>query len=426
MDSLGALTMAGRPVSKKLFKRAAMCIPGGVNSPVRSGRAVGATPPFIVSGKCDRLVDADGNEYIDYVCSWGASILGHAHEAVVSAVSDAAREGLTFGAPTPREVEFAELLREIVPCVEKSRMVNSGTEAVMSALRAARAFTGRDKILKFDGCYHGHSDAMLVRAGSGALSGAMPDSAGVTRGAAADTLVAPYNDIRAVEEIFAKSGKEVAAVIVEPVAANMGVVPPADGFLAFLREITRESGALLVFDEVITGFRLALGGAQEYFGIIPDLATFGKIAGGGLPAAAFGGRADVMDVLAPEGPAYQAGTLAGNPLATAAALATLKTLKADTGIYARLDGKARRLASAMRESAGDAASIAQIGSLVGISFKSFPRETYARWYSYILGRGVYVAPSPFEAMFVSDAHSDGDVGLSAKIMAEGIAEYVGP
>ena len=420
------MTMAGRACSEKFFERALGCIPGGVNSPVRSCRAVGATPPFIVSGKGDRIVDADGNEYVDYVCSWGASILGHAPEAVVSAVADAARGGLTFGAPTPREVELAELLRELVPCVEKSRMVNSGTEAVMSALRAARAFTGRDKILKFDGCYHGHSDAMLVRAGSGALSGSMPDSAGVTRGAAADTLVAPYNDIHAVEEIFAKSGKEIAAVIVEPVAANMGVVPPAEGFLAFLREITRESGALLVFDEVITGFRLAPGGAQEYFGIVPDLATFGKIAGGGLPAAAFGGRADVMDVLAPDGPAYQAGTLAGNPLATAAALATLKSLKADTGIYARLDGKARRLAEAMRAAAGDAASVAQIGSLIGISFRNEPRETYARWYSHILGRGVYVAPSPFEAMFVSDAHTDEDIGLSAKIMAEGIAENVRP
>lgn len=402
--------------SSHLFGRAKAVMPGGVNSPVRACLRVGRIPRFIASAKGDRIVDVDGNEYIDYVGSWGPAILGHAHPEVVAAVKEAAEAGLTYGAPTAREVEMAELLHELVPSMEVSRMVCSGTEAVMSAVRVARGFTGRDNIVKFDGCYHGHSDGMLVRAGSGALTQAEPDSAGVPKDFARHTLVAPYNDVKAVKDLFRRRPDTIAAVIVEPVAANAGVILPQPGFLEALREITERYGALLIFDEVITGFRLALGGAQELFGVRPDLTTFGKIVGGGMPAAVYGGRADVMRCVAPDGKVYQAGTLAGNPLATAAGLATLKILKRDPAIYSRLEAKTRRLAEAIRNAAYGSAEVAQIGSLMGVSFVADADATFARWYSHLLEGGVYVAPSRFEAMFVSDAHTDEDIDRTVRTM----------
>lgn len=402
--------------SSHLFGRAKAVMPGGVNSPVRACLRVGRIPRFIASAKGDRIVDVDGNEYIDYVGSWGPAILGHAHPEVVAAVKEAAEAGLTYGAPTAREVEMAELLHELVPSMEVSRMVCSGTEAVMSAVRVARGFTGRDNVVKFDGCYHGHSDGMLVRAGSGALTQAEPDSAGVPKDFARHTLVAPYNDVKAVKDLFRRRPDTIAAVIVEPVAANAGVILPQPGFLEALREITERYGALLIFDEVITGFRLALGGAQELFGVRPDLTTFGKIVGGGMPAAVYGGRADVMRCVAPDGKVYQAGTLAGNPLATAAGLATLKILKRDPGIYSRLEAKTRRLAEAIRNASYGSAEVAQIGSLMGVSFVADADATFARWYSHLLEGGVYVAPSRFEAMFVSDAHTDEDIDRTVRTM----------
>ena len=402
--------------SAALFARAKAVMPGGVNSPVRACLRVGRVPRFIASAQGSRIVDVDGNEYIDYVGSWGPAILGHAHPEVIAAVQAAAAEGLTYGAPTEREVEMAELVRELVPSMEVNRMVCSGTEAVMSAVRAARGFTGRDNVLKFDGCYHGHSDGMLVRAGSGALTQAEPDSAGVPADFARHTFVAPYNDVKAVEALFRKHPDSIAAVIVEPVAANAGVILPQPGFLEALREITSQHGSLLIFDEVITGFRLALGGAQELFGIRPDLSTFGKIVGGGMPAAVYGGRADVMRCVAPDGKVYQAGTLAGNPLATAAGLATLKILQRDPDIYARLEEKTCRLAEAIRKASWGAAEVAQIGSLLSVSFAADAYATFARWYSHLLDNGIYVAPSRFEAMFVSDAHTDEDIDRTIQVV----------
>ena len=402
--------------SKSLFEAAKRVLPGGVNSPVRACGRVGRAPRFIASVKGDRIVDVDGNEYIDYVGSWGPAILGHAHPAVVEAVKAAAEAGLTYGASTEREIEMAELVRELVPSMEVSRMVSSGTEAVMSAVRVARGFTGRDDIVKFDGCYHGHSDGMLVRAGSGALTQAEPDSAGVPADFARHTLVAPYNDAEAVDALFKARPDSIAAVIVEPVAANAGVILPKPGFLRALRDVTERHGALLVFDEVITGFRLALGGAQELFGIRPDLSTFGKIVGGGMPAAVYGGRADVMRCVAPDGKVYQAGTLAGNPLATAAGLATLRILQRDPGIYARLEEKTRRLAEAIRKASWGGAQVAQIGSLLSVSFAADADATFARWYSHLLDNGIYVAPSRFEAMFVSDAHTDEDIDRTIQVV----------
>ena len=395
--------------SAKLFAAARRVMPGGVNSPVRACGHVGCVPRFIARAKGAHIWDVDGNEYVDYIGSWGPAILGHAQDEVVAAVKAAAEEGLTYGAPTAREVEMAELIRELVPSMEVSRMVSSGTEAVMSAVRVARGFTGRDDIVKFDGCYHGHSDGMLVRAGSGALTQAEPDSAGVPADFAKHTLVAPYNDAAAVEALFKAHPTSIAAVIVEPVAANAGVILPKPGFLQALRDITTRYGALLIFDEVITGFRLGLGGAQGLFGIRPDLTTFGKIVGGGMPAAVYGGREDVMRCVAPDGKVYQAGTLSGNPLATAAGLATLKTLKRDSAIYSRLERKTVRLAEAIRAAAGDRAEVAQIGSLASVFFAGDAESIFRRWYAHLLGRGIYVAPSRFEAMFVSDAHTDADI-----------------
>ena len=383
-------------------------MPGGVNSPVRACLRTGVAPRFVTAAKGSRIVDAEGVEYVDFVGSWGPAILGHAHPAVVAAVREACGQGLTFGAPTARETELAELVRALMPSMEKLRMVSSGTEAVMSAIRAARGFTRRDDVIKFAGCYHGHSDGMLVKAGSGALTHGEPDSAGVPADVARHTLVAEYNDLASVEAIFAAHPDSVAAVIVEPVAANNGVIPPAPGFLAGLRELTTRHGALLVFDEVITGFRLALGGAQAYYGVTPDLSTLGKIVGGGLPAAVYGGRADVMAMVSPEGPVYQAGTLSGNPLATAAGIATLSILRDDPGIYRRLAEKGAALAEGLRRAGRGRIEVTQVGSLLGIDWHG-DDAGFSAFYRHLLACGVSVAPSPCEAIFLSDAHTQEDL-----------------
>ena len=383
-------------------------MPGGVNSPVRACLRTGVAPRFVTAAKGSRIVDAEGVEYVDFVGSWGPAILGHAHPAVVAAVREACGQGLTFGAPTARETELAELVRALMPSMEKLRMVSSGTEAVMSAIRAARGFTRRDDVIKFAGCYHGHSDGMLVKAGSGALTHGEPDSAGVPADVARHTLVAEYNDLASVEAIFAAHPDSVAAVVVEPVAANNGVIPPAPGFLAGLRELTTRHGALLIFDEVITGFRLALGGAQAYYGVTPDLSTLGKIVGGGLPAAVYGGRADVMAMVSPEGPVYQAGTLSGNPLATAAGIATLSILREDPGIYRRLAEKGAALAEGLRRAGRDRIEVTQVGSLLGIDWHG-DDAGFSAFYRHLLACGVYVAPSPCEAIFLSDAHTQEDL-----------------
>ncbi|MBC5649179.1 glutamate-1-semialdehyde 2,1-aminomutase [Christensenella tenuis] len=406
------------PKSKELFERAQKVIPGGVNSPVRAFGAVGGSPRFIKKANGSRMTDEDGNEYIDYIGSWGPMILGHRNAEVEEAAVKAARDGLSFGAATEIEVEMAELVCDTVPCVEMIRMCSSGTEAVMSALRVARGFTGREKIVKFRGCYHGHSDAMLVTAGSGVLTAGRPDSAGVTKGTAKDTLLADYNDLQSVKDIFECNRGEIAAVIVEPVAANMGVVLPEDGFLQGLRDITQENDAVLIFDEVITGFRLAPGGAAEYFGIMPDLVTYGKIIGGGMPVGAYGGKKEIMKCVAPVGAVYQAGTLSGNPVAMAAGLKTVQILKNNTGIYAELNKKAQKIAGAFSEKKGIATN--QIGSLLSAFFtdsrvkdlqtaKTSDTEKYAAYFNHMLKNGIYVAPAQFEAMFLSAAHTDEDI-----------------
>lgn len=415
--------------SRELFAAAKQHIPGGVNSPVRAFGSVGLTPRFIASAKGDRITDVDGNEMIDYVCSWGPGILGHAHPRVIKAVQEACENGLTYGAPTEKEVEIAELIAELMPSMEVNRLVSSGTEAVMSAIRTARGYTKRDKIIKFKGCYHGHSDGLLVKAGSAALTTSVPDSAGVPADYTKNTLVALYNDRKPVEELFEANPKDIAAVIVEPVAANMGVVLPEPGFLEFLREITTQYGALLIFDEVITGFRLSLGGAQEYFGIRPDLTTLGKIVGGGMPIGAYGGKREIMDMVSPVGLVYQAGTLSGNPIATTAGIETLKMLKEDSAIYQRLEAKAKKLADALKAVAGDQVCINQIGSLIGVFFTqkevrdyesavSSDTARYAEYFAYLLEHGIYVAPSQFEAMFVSDVHTDEDIEKTCKVMKD--------
>ena len=394
--------------NEELYAAARRLMPGGVNSPVRACLRTGVAPRFVTAAKGSRIVDAEGVEYVDFVGSWGPAILGHAHPAVVAAVREACGQGLTFGAPTARETELAELVRALMPSMEKLRMVSSGTEAVMSAIRAARGFTRRDDVIKFAGCYHGHSDGMLVKAGSGALTHGEPDSAGVPADVARHTLVAEYNDLASVEAIFAAHPDSVAAVIVEPVAANNGVIPPAPGFLAGLRELTARHGALLIFDEVITGFRLALGGAQAYYGVTPDLSTLGKIVGGGLPAAVYGGRADVMAMVSPEGPVYQAGTLSGNPLATAAGIATLSILREDPGIYRRLAEKGAALAEGLRRAGRGRIEVAQVSSLLGIDWHG-DDAGFSAFYRHLLACGVSVAPSPCEAIFLSDAHTQEDL-----------------
>lgn len=413
--------------SKELFEAAKKHIPGGVNSPVRAFGAVGRTPRFIASAYKDRIIDVDGNEMIDYVCSWGPGILGHANPSVINKVKEACDAGLTYGAPTAREVELAQLISEIIPSMEVNRLVSSGTEAVMSAIRTARGYTGRDKIIKFKGCYHGHSDGLLVKAGSAALTTSVPDSAGVPADYTKNTLVALYNDGESVKELFESNPSDIAAVIVEPVAANMGVVLPKKGFLEFLRDITSQYGALLIFDEVITGFRLSLGGAQEYFGITPDLTTLGKIVGGGMPIGAYGGKREIMKMVSPDGPVYQAGTLSGNPVATAAGVETLKILKSDPAIYDRLEKKTHRLAEAVRSAAGNRVCVNQIGSLMSVFFTdkavvdyetatSSDTEEYARYFGYLLDNNIYVAPAQYEAMFVSDAHTQEDIEKTCDVI----------
>ncbi len=418
--------------SEWLFEQSQKRIPGGVNSPVRAFGSVGRTPLFIDRGEGSHITDVDGNRFLDYVCSWGPGILGHAHPAVVQAVQEACQKGLTYGAPTEKEWRLAELIHEAMPSVEKVRLVSSGTEAVMSAIRVARGYTGRDKILKFKGNYHGHSDGLLVKAGSAALTTAVPDSSGVPVSYTQNTLVALYNDTDSVGKLMEEYGDQVAAVIVEPVAANMGVVLPKAGFLEYLREITTRYGALLIFDEVITGFRLGFGGAQEYFGIVPDLTTLGKIVGGGMPMAAYGGRTDIMDMVSPVGPVYQAGTLSGNPIATTAGIVTLEILKEHPEYYEDIEQKARRLARAFKNRAekwGEGIWVNQIGSLLSAFFTTGPVEdydsatasdtkAYAAYFGAMLEQGVYVAPSQFEAMFGPAAHTEEEIEETCRVIEE--------
>ena len=406
--------------SEQLFEKAQKVMPGGVNSPVRACRSVGTYPRFLDRGLGSHVWDVDGKEYIDLIGSWGPLILGHCCEAVEQAVSDAIRKGLSFGAPTAAEVDMAELVCDMTG-TQMVRMVNSGTEAVMSALRLARGATGRSKIIKFAGCYHGHTDAMLVKAGSGALTGGAPDSAGVPAEIAGDTLTANYNDLASVEALLKANPGQVAAVIVEPVAANMGVVPPQPGFLQGLRKLCDESGALLIFDEVITGFRLAPGGAQEYFGVRADLVTYGKIIGGGMPVGAYGGSRKLMEQVAPLGPVYQAGTLSGNPVAMAAGLAQLRILKSTPEIYGNLERRGAMLEKGLKEAlAGIPAQVNRVGSLLTVFFTENPVNSYdaarssnleqfRRWYLGLLEQGIYAAPSQFEAMFLCNAHTDEEI-----------------
>ena len=420
--------------SQQLFEQAQRVIPGGVNSPVRSFRAVEGTPPFIARGAGAHVWDVDGNEYIDYLGSWGPLALGHAHPAVVEAVQRAAADGTSFGAPVEQEVELAEMICAALPSVDQVRLVNSGTEACMTALRLARAYTGRDKIVKFAGNYHGHADGLLVAAGSGALTHGVPTSAGVPEAYAAETLIATFNDIGSVEGLFDAWPDGIAAVIVEPVAGNMGVVPPADGFLEGLRRLTDTNGALLIFDEVITGFRVAYGGAQTLFGVTPDITTMGKIIGGGLPVGAYGGRAEVMQQVAPLGPMYQAGTLSGNPLAVAAGVATLTELQ-KPGVYDQLEATAIRLThgvSAAFARAEVPSTINRVASMFTGFFNAGPvsalaeveqsdTAAYGRYMHALLDRGVYIAPSQFEAGFVSIAHTNEDIDRTIEVVGEALA-----
>ena len=417
--------------SEKYFEISQKYIPGGVNSPVRAARAVHRDPVFIKSASGSKIFDVDGNEYIDYVCSWGPAILGHAHPYVLKKVKKAIKKGLSFGAPTKKEYILAEMINEAMPVMEQVRLVNSGTEATMSAIRLARGYTNRDLILKFTGCYHGHSDGLLVKAGSGVLTEAISSSGGVPDDYAKNTIVAEFNDIDSVNALFEKYHGKIAAVIVEPVAANMGVILPDKGFLEFLREITRKNSALLIFDEVITGFRLAKGGACEYFGIEPDLITVGKIVGGGMPLAAYGGKKEIMSYISPLGDVYQAGTLSGNPVATAAGIATLEVLFENPDIYKRIDENTKLLADGIENIMNTnekRVHINRIGSLMSVFFtsqnvKSYKDvltcdlDKYARYYSFLRENGIYIAPSQFEAVFVSDAHSIEDIKNTLSIIA---------
>jgi glutamate-1-semialdehyde 2,1-aminomutase len=408
--------------NEELFAQAQRHIPGGVNSPVRAFRSVGGTPCFFERALGARIWDADGREYIDYVGSWGPMILGHSHPDVLKAVCDAAAKGLSFGAPTGREVELADLLTELVPSMDMVRLTSSGTEATMSAIRLARGYTGRSKIIKFEGCYHGHGDSLLVKAGSGALTFGQPSSAGVPPELAALTLVLDYNDAAQLAETFARVGDEIAAVIVEPVVGNMNLIVPTEAFLQTMRDVCTQHGAVLIFDEVMTGFRVALGGAQALYGITPDLSTFGKIIGGGMPMGAFGGRRDIMEMLAPLGPVYQAGTLSGNPVAVAAGLATLNLIRAE-GFHARLDAATAKLMYGLTEAAarhGVVFSAQSVGGMFGLYFRASVPNTYAevmecdkdafnRFFHAMLDAGIYLAPSAFEAGFVSAAHGEAEI-----------------
>ncbi|MSP13632.1 MAG: glutamate-1-semialdehyde-2,1-aminomutase [Chloroflexi bacterium] len=424
--------------SQKLYQKAQAYLPGGVNSPVRAFRSVGGTPRFLIRGHGSHVTDADGQEYIDYVNSWGPLILGHAHLPVVRAIQQAAAAGTSFGAPNLLEIELAQRVAQAFPSMELMRFVNSGTEATMSALRLARGYTGRNRILKFDGAYHGHADALLAQAGSGLATFGLPASAGVPESVTQDTLIAPYNDLEAVATLFARLGESIAAVIVEPVAGNMGVVPPAEGFLPGLRQLTSQYGALLIFDEVITGFRLARGGAQELYGIFPDLTCLGKIVGGGLPVGAFGGRREIMELLAPLGPVYQAGTLSGNPLAMAAGMATLDALAQTPQAYSRLDELAAQLVGGWKAAAHDAGlpvTINRVGSMFTAFFTAGPvtdyasakrsdTAVYARFFHAMLDRGIYLAPSQFEAAFLSLAHSTDDIDTTIVALQEALQSVV--
>lgn len=417
--------------SKVLFEKSLEKIPGGVNSPVRAFGSVGGSPLFIKSANADHIYDVDGNEFIDYVCSWGPGILGHAHPQVIEAVKKACVDGLTFGAPTKKELELAEFITDAMPSIEKVRLVNSGTEATMSAIRTARGYTGRDMIIKFRGNYHGHSDGLLVKAGSAALTTAVPDSAGVPASYTQNTLVAEYNNEDSVRELMEQYGENVAAIIVEPVAANMGVVPPKKGFLKFLRDITLKYETVLIFDEVITGFRLKFGGAQEYFGVKPDMTTLGKIVGGGMPIAAYGGKKEIMDRVSPTGPVYQAGTLSGNPIATTAGIETLKILKAHPEYYKQIDESAKKLADAYRKMAKEKnipLHVNQIGSLLSAfqtgevvddydSALTSDTNAYTEYFWKMLDNGIYVAPAQFEAMFVSVAHTKEDIKRTCEVIS---------
>lgn len=411
--------------SQELFNHACTLMPGGVNSPVRAFNAVGRNPLFIDHAKGDRITDVDGNEFIDYVCSWGPGILGHAYPRVIEAVQRACVDGLTYGAPTAKESQLAEIIISKVPGVEMVRLVNSGTEAVMSAVRAARGYTGRDLIIKFTGCYHGHSDGLLVKSGSGLITNAIPDSAGVPKSYTDCTLVARYNDADSVRELFERYPDRIAALVVEPVAANMGVVPPKEGFLEFLRQITQDNGTVLIFDEVITGFRLGISGAAGYYNITPDMVTMGKIIGGGMPLAAYGGKKDIMKTVSPIGSVYQAGTLSGNPIAVTAGLETLHALLEDESIYDRIDKKAAKIETALK-STGKVV-VNRVGSLLSAFFTdkevvdydtaaTSDTAAYAQYFGYMLENGIYIAPSQFEAMFVSDAHCEEDIQKTVEVI----------
>lgn len=411
-----------REKSTQLFAEAQHYIPGGVNSPVRAFKSVGGNPVYIAKGEGSRIFDVDGNSYIDYIGSWGPLILGHAHPRVLAAITEVAALGTSFGAPTERETEMAKLVCEIVSSVEVVRMVNSGTEATMSALRLARGYTKRNKIMKFEGCYHGHADSLLIKAGSGVATLGLPDSPGVPEGTAHNTITVPYNDLESVKLAFETFGDDLAAVIVEPIGGNMGVVPPQPGFLEGLREITEKHGTLLIFDEVMTGFRVALGGAQELYGITPDLTTMGKVIGGGLPVGAYGGKREIMQQVAPAGPIYQAGTLSGNPLAMAAGLTTLQELS-KPGAYERLEKMSARLAEGLVDNAkklGIPHTLNRVGSMVCLFFTETPvinyetaktsdLERFSAYFSYLLEEGIMIPPSQFEGMFVSLAHTDEDI-----------------
>lgn len=416
--------------SEQLFEAAKKVIPGGVNSPVRAFRSIGGTPRFIAAADGAYMTDVDGNRYLDYVCSWGPMILGHNSELVRQAVVEASARGLSYGAATESEVAMAQLICGVVPSVEMVRMVNSGTEAVMSAVRLARGYTGRDKIVKFNGCYHGHSDGLLVKAGSGVMTAGVPDSSGVPAGCTRDTLTADYNSLESVEALFAANPGQIAAVLVEPVAANMGVVPPAAGFLQGLRDLCTAQGALLIFDEVITGFRLGIDGAQGWFGVAADLVTYGKIIGAGMPVGAYGGRREIMEKVSPLGSVYQAGTLSGNPVAMAAGIAQLKYLAAHPEKYEALNRKSDAFFAAVGEiltRSGRGYTVNHVSSLGNIFFTDEPvrdyagaktadTEAFARYANYMFDHGIYCAPSQFEAMFISMAHTDGELNHTLEVM----------